>query len=888
MSSITLLSPSTAHHDQLESPPFRVKFQAPLPPRHFVRRQRLLDLLDDLTEYPITAIVAPAGSGKTVLAADWLAHRRLPGAWLTLDAGDRDATELWSSLATALNISLPETIADSSGQLRPGEGVLDLLARMPHPNVGATPMVLVIDDLHRVDDDEAVRAVLAAFVEHRPSWLRLLLLSRRRPALPVDRLRASGELADIDFGALHFSHEEARLLLTGLCPDLRSAELSAAVDRADGWAAVLQLTALAIRSHRYAQQPPSFHRAHPGPEKLVDEYLREEVLRLERPELTRLLLSTSMVERVNYGLAEVLTQRPDAGDLLEEAEAAGLFVTALDGGWFRVHRMVRTTLTARLQRRSPESLRRHHARAAQWLENTGDGLASLDHWLSAERPADALRVLSEQALTLLEAGRAAPVLDALAQIPTEAVSADPANAIRYAWCHLAAGPRAFDDTLPVVASIIAEGPDQCRSRMHTLRAISLWLRGDWTTASVQARHALDETGGTAVSHPVDRFGWRMVSGGIALDERWDDQARAVGDARAASLSEPSGRSFFEGARAVGLALAGRPLEASRVADEAREAAGTRRHETFRIELALADALVARELDDRDAARSLLADLVATPTHPDPVLQMVAQLELVRERMSAGDLESATAELHTAEDLHAHLARSAPEMVIQTAMSSDAAPSSLVARTGVDVALASDDAATAARWASQVSDPFWGPACEAKIHLAHQRFEEAVQAARLARPRCPRHEVVSGLLLGRALATQERNAAEKAVASALDLAARHAMLRTVASEGAPVMDLIELAAWRVPDTWMDRLRRAMVVVWTGHDAQRPVDDLTEREFDVLRLLPSRLTLTEIASELYVSQNTVKFHVRAIYRKLGAVSRGEAVEAARSMRLLPRGG
>src|SRR3954451_7747465 len=113
MSSVTLLSPSTVHPERHDSPFFRAKFRAPLRPRHFVRRQRLLTLLDDLTEYPITAIVAPAGAGKTVLAADWLTHSRHPGAWLTLDAGDRDVTVLWDSLATALNIAVPETITDS-------------------------------------------------------------------------------------------------------------------------------------------------------------------------------------------------------------------------------------------------------------------------------------------------------------------------------------------------------------------------------------------------------------------------------------------------------------------------------------------------------------------------------------------------------------------------------------------------------------------------------------------------------------------------------------------------------------------------------------------------------------------------------------------------------
>ena len=115
-----------------------------------------------------------------------------------------------------------------------------------------------------------------------------------------------------------------------------------------------------------------------------------------------------------------------------------------------------------------------------------------------------------------------------------------------------------------------------------------------------------------------------------------------------------------------------------------------------------------------------------------------------------------------------------------------------------------------------------------------------------------------------------------------------MLQTVAANGAPVLELVELAAWRVPGPWMDRLRRALAPdVAHAAGASGMVEELTSRERDVMRLLPSRLTLREIASELFVSQNTLKFHLRVIYRKLGVNSRAEAVETARRLRLLARG-
>ena len=149
-------------------------------------------------------------------------------------------------------------------------------------------------------------------------------------------------------------------------------------------------------------------------------------------------------------------------------------------------------------------------------------------------------------------------------------------------------------------------------------------------------------------------------------------------------------------------------------------------------------------------------------------------------------------------------------------------------------------------------------------------------------------MVRGLLLARAISDVDHEAAAKSVEVAVDRAAEHDMLQTVAANGAPVLELVELATWRVPSAWMERLRRALTPeLARGFPARGLVEELTSRERDVMRLLPSRLTLREIASELFVSQNTLKFHLRVIYRKLGVNSRAEAVETARALRLLGRG-
>jgi LuxR family maltose regulon positive regulatory protein len=156
----------------------------------------------------------------------------------------------------------------------------------------------------------------------------------------------------------------------------------------------------------------------------------------------------------------------------------------------------------------------------------------------------------------------------------------------------------------------------------------------------------------------------------------------------------------------------------------------------------------------------------------------------------------------------------------------------------------------------------------------------------AKPRCARHEVVQQLVLARATAARDPDAAAASAAAAVQTAAEHGMLQTVASDGTDVLDLIELAAWRAPETWMERLRHLLVPAWQSSPTG-PVEPLTEREREVMRLLPSRLTLREISAHMHVSQNTLKFHLRAIYRKLGVGSRAEAVDVARELRLLPGG-
>jgi LuxR family maltose regulon positive regulatory protein len=868
----------------LDSPFLRSKFRVPTAPQHFVHRARLAELLDDLAAYPVTAVVAPAGAGKTALAADWLRCGGWPSAWLAVDESDRAPAQLCAAIIAAVEPLAPgvadRTLKIVGGPGGPGGPVDAIRALSDDLELAAGgSAVLVLDDLHRIDDSEPARAVLVDFVEHKPDWLHLLLLSRRRPALPVDRLRASGWLVDLGFDVLKFSRQEGLEMLAGLCPDSAPQELASAAEWSDGWAAALRLAALAVRSRRSAHltEDRAELAAPAGSDRLVDSYLWHEVLRAEPPELVDLLLSTAVVERVNYGLAEALSGRSDAGDLLQEAEERGLFVTGFDsGGWFEVHSLVREVLLAELARRSPERTREQHARAARWLESMADHLAAIEHWLDAGEPGEALRLLAAVSMSRLDAGSdPESILRILERIPPEASGADAASLVRYAECLLGIDRAGFLDAVAAAEGALTEGatPEEA-GRLGILRSAAAWLAGEWRACIDQATAGLERLGDAAMVDPIGRFGWTLLSQGLALEERWSDSDRVVGVVRAAVVNDTGRRLAHEGARTVGLALAGLPLDSLRIAAGVRRGAESADMRMLCTELDIAEAIAARELGDRDSAEPALQGLASRSAYPCTFVQVLAALELVEMRLGVGDVPAARSLFHQAvelagRDLDGPQARGR------------------LARTGVLVSLAEGDLAAAEHWSGQVDDAFWGPICEARCDLAAGRQPDAVEAVRRSEPRCERHLVVRELVLARAITDVDRSTALKCVEAAVERAAEHGMLQTVAADGGAVLDLVELAAWRAPTAWMDRLRCALLPDLTWVSAvPGVVEELTSREREVMRLLPTRLTLREIASELFVSQNTLKFHLRVIYRKLGVNSRAEAGATARRLRLLAR--
>jgi LuxR family maltose regulon positive regulatory protein len=360
----------------------------------------------------------------------------------------------------------------------------------------------------------------------------------------------------------------------------------------------------------------------------------------------------------------------------------------------------------------------------------------------------------------------------------------------------------------------------------------------------------------------------MVARAWALSECWNDTGDDVREADLALSRDPERRLGFEGTRALGEALAGRPADALRVAAGVRRAAEVTNMTILRTELALAEAVAHRELGDRERAVPALTALADAPAETTLYCRILATLELAQACLDEGDVHAARPVFGQAEAL------------IETE-SFGPGGRNWLARVGTRLALCAGEIDDARRWSDQVDDLFWSGVSTARVDLAAGDRLDALAALDGVVPRCVRHRVVVALLRARAVADPDESA--KYTIVAVDLATVNGLLQTVASEGAEAVELVERSGWRVPPQWLDRLRRAGAdgVCRSQGGRAELVEPLTQREREVLRFLATRLTVHEIADELYLSVNTLKFHLKAIYRKLGVNSRAEAAEAARRM-------
>jgi LuxR family transcriptional regulator, maltose regulon positive regulatory protein len=903
-----------------------IKLHVPRPGPGFVPRPRLVEALDDGLARRLILACAPAGFGKTVLLADWARRGNRSVAWLSLDAGDNDPARFWRHAVAALDRMRPGMAERAGPLLGPPappsfEGLVTALINELAARPGDGELLLVLDDYHLIDTRQ-VHESLVFLLEHLPPGVHLVLASRSDPPLPLARLRAGGQLAELRAGDLRFTAEEAAALLReAVDGDLPGAAVAALAARTEGWAAGLQLAALSLRG-----QPDvtAFVAAFSGSHRYVLDYLAGEVLEGQTDQVREFLLETSVLERLSGRLCDAVTGRTDSQAMLEQVERANLFLLPLDEvrGWWRYHHLFADLLRARLQQQQPGRVAALHHNAAAWCEEHGLADDAVRHALAAGDTPWAARLIERHFDETFWPGERATVQRWLSALPAELAGSRPRLCLVRAILALAgsdaegAGPpldaaerlsadatdEPFEPSAGKAASLLVNVP----AAIALGRASRAHLRGDADGTAALASQTLAKTGeGESMLDSTARWLLAMaqwlrgqvaeaerafaasITGWRAASERYSaaygchhlgrvQRARGCLDAavgtyqQALEITTAPGRPAMP---AAGIALIG----TGEVAYQRNELEAALRQVTEGIE----------------RCRQL--------TYTQPLATGLAALAWIRQ--ANGDPGGAREAIADAE-------RVAPGPDVTSLLNP-------VPAERARLLLAQGEVAAAARWVEERGlapddEPGYPREPEylvlARVLLAQDRPGPALallgrlHAAATAQGRTASVIEIQALRALALAADDEEAAAVDALAQALMLGSPQGYVRVFADEGAPMAASVaylvaaqraDQAARDIPLGYLAQLFRAFGQEPAAPGTRRAsaaavpglAEQLTARELEILALLAAGTPNPRIAEQLVVTLDTVKKHVSHVLGKLGAANRTEAVTRARQLGLIP---
>jgi LuxR family maltose regulon positive regulatory protein len=862
-----------------------------------IARDDLVACLDDAASGRVTIISAPAGSGKTSLLRAWAGRPGQPHrlAVVRVQRDQHDAQQFWLALLSAVRQSCGTASEKEPRTATPdfnGWAMVDRVLSALAEHHGR--LMLVIDDLHELTSPDAL-AQLTRLLKNLPGDVHAVLATRRDLPLRLPQLRLAGELAEIRATDLRFSERETRELLDASGIALSEAGAALLHQRTEGWAAGLRLAVLSLADH---PDPERFVAEFSGSDRTVAEYLIAEMLDRQPDEVKDLLLRTSLLDRVNGELADLLTGRPGSERILLALEDANAFVVSLDPErtWFRYHHLFADLLRLELRRALPADVPALHRRAAGWFARRGQAVEAIRHTQAAGDWADAARLLADHSFSL--------TLDGQAQTMQALVRAFPPGADYPELALVRAGGDLdrgrLDETaahLALAEAYAQTAPPERRRRLRVaIASLKLSLarrRGHLAGVIEQVRFLASPVSDEDIASDSDLRAVALMNLGTA--EAWSlglpDAERHLEEG--AVLAREIGRPYLEVACLAQLGFAAKIDPFATTQARCREAIALAERYGWGTEPVIAPALMTLagtmvwlgEFDEAERWLQRARQALQTDTGPDIrlLLHQTAGILLAGRGRHREALEEFTAAEHLGSQLEgshalasqvtgwllatqARAGRPGEARAALAALDSERAGSGEIRNARAVIDLAEGDPAGALDAVRDVLDgtaPVIGYVTVVEAHLlaglAHRALGDQRAAAQAAERAL-------------ALAEADRLVLPFAMTGARELLAalpRHQTAHPALL--AEILDVLDGVSVRAQD----------------QSSSPPAEELSPGELKVLRYLPTNLSRPEIAGELSVSVNTVSTHVRSIYAKLQVRDRAAAVQRARELRLLAAG-
>jgi LuxR family maltose regulon positive regulatory protein len=733
----------------------------------------------------------------------------------------------------------------------------------------------VLDDYH-VIHTPPIHQQLSFLIEHEPTQMRMVLITREDPLLPLSRLRARGQLTELQQDDLRFSPEEcANFLQRVMGLDLSSDDVIALERRTEGWIAGLQLAALSMRGH---EDLSGFIQAFTGSSRFILDYLMDEVFERQVPEMKDFLLKTSILERLSAPLCNTVAEKTDSQNMLEMLERANLFTVPLDQSriWYRYHRLFVELLRHRLRTTQPNFESELHQRASQWFEAQGLITESIQHSLAAQDWERAANLIGQAADSFLKRGELITLIGWFRQIPEGLIRSQPDFGMAYAWALLLLGK--FDEAEERLTYFegIGKNVPVLLGQVATAQAYAARARGDNQRVIEKSEQALR----LLPEGDIDSRCTMSLNLGLVY---WH-----TGQLREAVPA-------FNAVQALALRTenqyAGLTAEIFLARTLVSQGVLRRSEEMLRTTLQGGGQNPILVLAHYDLAGIYYEwnDLAKAWKHMEQGLEISTRSGNV-EFQNGGHMLKACLLMAQGNMLGA-----LAEAEITHALSQDYGPATRARSMAchAQVALAMGDVATAKQWAEQISEDvdvnsFYRFIGLTKARLLLAQGEKAAARELLEKRLTQATQAGWGYAIVairalQALAAETEEAAIKILSDGLKLSQPEGFVRTYVEAGAGLIPLLQESARRgiMPDY--------VGQVLSAYDKKAKstlplVEPLSERELEVLRLMSAGLSNREIADRLVISTGTAKTHVHNVCGKLGVRNRTEAAARAKELGLV----